>query len=77
MKIIWPQNVMFERAELACQKEGERGDKMVVEPAADKTFIITIHDNQRIADCVVSLRDMLVLGELVMSIEKQQEFVDE
>lgn len=77
MKVTWPKNVMFESAELTCNEEGERGDKMVVNPDADKTFIVTIHDGPRIASCVVSLSDMLALGELVKTIEKQHEFDDE
>ena len=77
MKVTWPENVMFEKAELPCQEKRERGDKMMVEPDADQTFIITIFDGTRTAKCVVSLNVLLALGELVTAVKKPREFDDE
>lgn len=70
MKVTWPKNVMFEVVELTCQQEGERGDKMCVEVNPDGTLLITIYDGMRIVSVVVSLDDMLALGDLLKSSEK-------
>lgn len=70
MKITWPKNVMFEVVELTCQEAGARGDKMCVEASHDGALLITIHDGTRIANVLVSLDDMLALGDLLKSSEK-------
>jgi hypothetical protein len=73
MKVTWPKNVQFEKAELICQEEGTRGDKLVVEPDTDNTLLLTIFDGTRIANCVVSRRDILALGELIKTYEYRRE----
>lgn len=76
MKITWPKNMLFESVELPCEEGGARGDKMVVVPSAGKTFIVTIHDDHRLASCVISLSDMLELCELVKAAGKRNGFDD-
>lgn len=77
MKVTWPNNVRFEKAELICQEEGARGDKMWVEPDSNRTFVVTLFDGQRIANVVVSYSDMLALGALTREmIEAEDENED-
>lgn len=73
MKVTWPNNVRFEKAELICQEQGARGDKMRVEPDSNRTFVVTLFDGPWTANVVVSYNDMLALGDLTREMIKAED----